>query len=121
VIERPASVDVTIEVLEPVDHDQIRPLLGELMLEEQPHYDHPQLTRDQVERDVARPPSARFAGENVILAARAADRLVGLCWCVLFDPGTGLEGEVAEVYVDPAFLPRGTGGRLVGRGGNFCG
>jgi ribosomal protein S18 acetylase RimI-like enzyme len=83
------------------------------MLEEQRHYDHPQLTRDQVERDVARPPSARFSGENVILAARAADQLVGLCWCVLFDPGTGLEGEVAEVYVEPAFRSQGIGGRLL--------
>jgi ribosomal protein S18 acetylase RimI-like enzyme len=89
------------------------------MLEEQPHYDHPQRTRDQIERDVARPPSARFPGENVILAARAADRLVGLCWCVLFDPGTGLEGEVAEVYVEPAFRSQGIGGRLLGQAVNL--
>lgn len=106
-------VGVTIEFLEPKEHDQIRPLLGALMLEEQPHYDHPQLTRDQVERDVATPPASTFTGENVILAARASDRLVGFCWCVLFDPGTGLEGEVAEVYVDPAFRSQGIGGGLL--------
>jgi ribosomal protein S18 acetylase RimI-like enzyme len=83
------------------------------MLEEQRHYDHPQLTRDEIDRDVAKTPAARFTGENIILAARAPDRLVGLCWCVLFDPGTGLEGEVAEVYVEPAFRSQGIGGRLL--------
>lgn len=83
------------------------------MLEEQRHYDHPQLSRDEIERDVGKTPAARFTGENIILAARASDRLVGLCWCVLFDPGTGLEGEVAEVYVEPAFRSQGIGGRLL--------
>jgi len=83
------------------------------MLEEQRHYNHPQLTRAEIERDVASPPSARFLGENIILAARASGRVVGLCWCVLFDPGTGLEGEVAEVYVDPAFRSQGIGWRLL--------
>lgn len=83
------------------------------MLEEQRHYEHPQLTSDQIERDVEHPPASRFLGENVILAARTGERLVGLCWCVLFDPGTGLEGEVAEVYVEPACRSKGLGGRLL--------
>ncbi|OLE22732.1 MAG: hypothetical protein AUG49_18165 [Catenulispora sp. 13_1_20CM_3_70_7] len=82
---------------------------------EQPHYDHPQLSKTEIELDVANAPAARFAGENVILAARAADKVVGLCWCVLFNPGTGLEGEVAEVYVDPAFRSLGIGGQLLAR------
>ena len=83
------------------------------MLEEQHHYPHPQLSADQIDRDVERPPAARFSGENVILVARVGGRLAGLCWCVLFDPGTGLEGEVAEVYVDPAHRSMGLGGRLL--------
>jgi ribosomal protein S18 acetylase RimI-like enzyme len=88
-------------------------LLRELMLSEQPHYDHPQLTEMEIEHDIANAPAARFSGENVILAARAAGKVVGLCWCVLFNPGTGLEGEVAEVYVDPAFRSHGIGGQLL--------
>ena len=84
-----------------------------MVLAEQRHYDHPQLTEAEIEQDVANAPAARFSGENVILAARAGDRVVGLCWCVLFDPGTGLEGEVAEVYVDPEFRSQGIGRRLL--------
>ena len=83
------------------------------MLEEQQHYPHPQLSADQIDRDVDRPPFANFSGENVILVARVGGTLAGLCWCVLFDPGTGLEGEVAEVYVDPEHRSRGLGGRLL--------
>ena len=91
----------------------MRPFLRELMLEEQRHYEHPQLTAEQIDNDVARAPSAAFSGENVILVARVGARLAGLCWCVLFDPGTGLEGEVAEVYVDPSHRSRGLGARLL--------
>lgn len=91
----------------------MRPFLRELMLEEQRHYEHPQLTAEQIEHDVAKAPSAAFKGENVILVGRIGDRLAGLCWCVLFDPGTGLEGEVAEIFVDPAHRARGLGGRLL--------
>ena len=42
------------------------------MMAEQRHYDHPQLTEKEIEHDVANAPAARFSGENVILAARAA-------------------------------------------------
>ncbi|MDQ6721571.1 MAG: GNAT family N-acetyltransferase [Candidatus Dormibacteraeota bacterium] len=100
-------------VLDPAEHDLVRPLLRELMLAEQRHYDHPQLTDKEIEHDVANAPAARFTGENVILAARAADKVVGLCWCVFFNPGTGLEAEVAEVYVDPSFRSQGIGGKLL--------
>jgi ribosomal protein S18 acetylase RimI-like enzyme len=88
-------------------------LLRELMLDEQRHYDHPQLSRDEVEHDIANAPASRFNGENIVLAARAAGQVVGLCWCVLFNPGTGLEGEVAEVYVDTAYRSQGIGRRLL--------
>ncbi|GAC1478839.1 MAG: hypothetical protein PVSMB9_01710 [Candidatus Dormibacteria bacterium] len=91
----------------------MRPFLRELLLEEQRHYDHPQLTEEQIDRDVQNSPSAQFTGENIILVARVGGRIAGLCWCVLFDPGTGLEGEVAEVYVDPAQRGQGLGGRLL--------
>jgi mycothiol synthase len=39
----------------------------------------------------------------------------GFCWVVLFDPGTGLEGEVAEVYVAEPHRGKGLGGALVRR------
>jgi ribosomal protein S18 acetylase RimI-like enzyme len=100
-------------VLDPAEHDLVRPLLRELMLAEQRHYDHPQLTEKEIEHDVANAPAARFSGENVILAARSAGNVVGLCWCVFFNPGTGLEAEVAEVYVDPSFRSQGIGGKLL--------
>jgi ribosomal protein S18 acetylase RimI-like enzyme len=100
-------------VLDPSEHDLVRPLLRELMLAEQRHYDHPQLTEREIEHDVANAPAARFSGENVILAARAPGKVVGLCWCVLFNPGTGLEAEVAEVYVDPSFRSQGIGRKLL--------
>jgi ribosomal protein S18 acetylase RimI-like enzyme len=85
------------------------------MLAEQPHYDHPQLSRDEIEHDVAQAPAPRFSGENIILAARTGKKVVGLCWCVLFNPGTGLEAEVAEVYVDAEFRSQGIGGQLLRR------
>ena len=46
------------------DHQLVRPLLRELMLGEQRHYDHPQLSRDEIEHDVAQAPAARFSGEK---------------------------------------------------------
>ena len=105
-----------IDVLTPDEYAAIRPLLHDLMLEEQRHYDHPQLTKDQITREMADPPAPAFSGENVIFAARSAEgALVGLCWCVLFDPGTGLEGEVAELFVAPAFRERGLGRELLRR------
>lgn len=100
-------------MLDPAEHDLVRPLLRELMLAEQRHYDHPQLTEKEIEHDMANAPAARFSGENVIVAARAGDKVVGLCWCVFFNPGTGLEAEVAEVYVDPSFRSQGIGRTLL--------
>jgi ribosomal protein S18 acetylase RimI-like enzyme len=42
-------------------------------------------------------------------------RVAGFCWCVLFDPGSGLEGEVAEVYVADGERGRGVGEALARR------
>ena len=105
-----------VEQLGPEELDLIRPLLVDLHMDEQPHYpDHPQLTRGQTEAQLA-PVRARFTGENVVLAVRDVDGAVmGFCWVVLFDPGTGLEGEVAEVYVSERHRGRGVGEALVGR------
>ena len=92
-----------VERLDEGELHRIKPLLVELYLGEQPHFaDHPQLSREQLEEQVDEI-SPRFGGENVVFAARTAGgELAGFCWCVLFDPGTGLEGEVAEVYVSPS-------------------
>lgn len=93
---------------------RIKPLLVELYLHEQPHYaGHPQFSRAELERSVADVVLA-FRGENVIFGVRDAEgALAGFCWCVLFDPGTGLEGEVAEVFVDQAHRGLGMGRALV--------
>ena len=75
-------------------------LLVELTLEEQAHYDHPQET--EAELDLRLRAAPRFTGENRILLARdEQNAALGLCWVVLFDPGTGLEAEIAELYVRP--------------------
>ena len=91
----------------------IKPLLVELQLHEQSHYsDHPQLSAGQI--DEALKVSPAFQGENIVFACRdGAAGIAGFCWVVLFDPGTGLEGELAEVYVAPAYRGRGVGEALV--------
>lgn len=93
----------------------IKPLLVELQLQEQPHYaDHPQLSAGQLDETLDVKPS--FEGENVVFVCRDQQgNLTGFCWVVLFDPGTGLEGELAEVYVAPAHRGRGVGEALVRR------
>lgn len=105
-----------VEQLAEHELELVKPYLVDLNLAEQPYYqDHPQLTREQVEATL--PPIRRgFRGENVILAVRdGTGGLAGFCWMVLFDPGTGLEGEVAEVYVAEAHRGRGVGEALVRR------
>lgn len=103
-----------VESLAAGDYSLIKPLLVELHLGEQVHYaDHPQLSRDEIERHLTAVPSA-FRGENVIYAVRdEGDRVIGFCWIVLYDPGTGLEGEVAELYVAAEHRGRGIGEMLV--------
>ena len=98
------------------EYDVIKPLLVELHMGEQVHYsDHPQLSRTQIEDHLATVQSG-FRGENVVFAVRdEIDEVIGFCWIVLFDPGTGLEGEVAEVYVSPEHRGRGIGEMLINR------
>lgn len=107
---------VRIEILSETDYGAIRPLLAELILEEQRHYEHPQLTADVLAEDVRRPVRPAFSGENIIFGARDPQgRVVGLCWCVLFDPGTGLEAEVAEVFVEQPYRNQGLASAMLGR------
>ncbi len=103
-----------VERLAAGDYDLIKPLLVELHLGEQVHYaDHPQLRREEIEQHLTQVPTA-FRGENVVYAVRdEVGTVVGFCWIVLYDPGTGLEGEVAEVYVAAAHRNRGIGEMLV--------
>ncbi|TMC54912.1 MAG: GNAT family N-acetyltransferase [Chloroflexi bacterium] len=103
-----------VERLGAGDYSLIKPLLVELHLSEQVHYsDHPQLPREEIERVLTQVPAA-FRGENVIYAVRdEVGQVVGFCWIVLYDPGTGLEGEVAELYVTEGHRGRGIGEMLV--------
>src|SRR5207302_5748262 len=103
-----------VERLATGDYVLVKPLLVELHLTEQVHYaDHPQLPHEEIERHLTQIPSA-FRGENVIYAVRdEVGQIVGFCWIVLYDPGTGLEGEVAELYVAEGHRGRGIGEMLV--------
>ena len=109
--------DPVVERLSEGELDLVRPLLVDLYESEQRHYDdHPQLSREQLEATAQRVPGS-FKGENVIFAVREpGGSLAGFCWCVLFDPGTGLEGEVAEVIVSEGHRGRGVGEALLRAG-----
>ena len=104
---------IRVEALADRDEAAVRSLLVELALEEQDKYRHPRQSRTQI--DAGMPPlSGSFVGENRLFVARqASGRAVGVCWCVLFDPGTGLEGEVAELYVEPGMRGQGIAGLLL--------
>ncbi len=102
-----------IELL--VDHDDaaVRALLLDLADAEQEHYDPPRQSREQIEAGMP-PLRGNFVGENHLLVARAANgEPLGVCWCVLFDPGTGLEAEVAELVVHPDARGRGIASALL--------
>jgi ribosomal protein S18 acetylase RimI-like enzyme len=103
-----------VERLADGEYDLIKPLLVELHMGEQVHYsDHPQLRREEIEDHLTTVPM-NFRGENVVFAVRdEIGEVIGFCWIVLFDPGTGLEGEVAEVYVVPGHRGRGVGDMLM--------
>jgi ribosomal protein S18 acetylase RimI-like enzyme len=104
---------IRIETLAEADDPGVRTLLVDLALEEQDKYNHPRQSREQVERGMP-PPRGDFTGENHVFVARdAAGEALAVCWCVLFDPGTGLEGEVAELYVRPDARGRGLSTRLL--------
>jgi ribosomal protein S18 acetylase RimI-like enzyme len=101
---------LTVERLAHGEYALIKPLLVDLHLAEQVHYeDHPQLPRSEIEANLDTVPGT-FRGENVVFAVRDdAGTVIGFCWIVLFDPGTGLEGEVAEVIVAEDHRGRGVG------------
>jgi GNAT superfamily N-acetyltransferase len=96
-----------IEVLAAEALEEVRPLLLDLLLEDQGRYGQRLLRRDDIDHGLLGSLNPTFSGDNVILAVRDSGRLVAFCWCVFFDPGTGLEGEVAEVYVVPDHRGRG--------------
>lgn len=104
--------DVRIEVLEDHEDADVRAMLVDLALVEQRHFDHPPETADQLSERLR--PAPHFRGDNHVLVARASDgAAIGLCWVVLFDPGTGLEAEVAELYVRPEGRGHGVAHRLM--------
>jgi len=104
-----------IEILAADGLEEARPLLLDLMVEDQRHYQHIRNDRSDIDGGLLGPIRTGFSGENVILAVRVEGRMVALCWCVIFDPGTGLEGEIAEVYVVPGHRGKGLATRLVKR------
>ena len=105
--------EITVGLLEDADREVVRGLLVDLALEEQERYTHPKQARAEIEHGTP-PVRGHFVGENHVHTARdASGTVVGFCWCVLFDPGTGLEGEVAELYVRPEWRGRGISGRLL--------
>jgi GNAT superfamily N-acetyltransferase len=104
--------DLRIEILEEHEDAEVRAMLVDLAIGEQKHFDHPIESPEQLTERLR--PSPHFTGDNHILVARTADgRAVGLCWIVLFDPGTGLEAEVAELYVRPEGRGQGVAHRLM--------
>ena len=103
---------VRIQELGAEPDPQVHEMLVNLTVDEHQHYEHPRETREELAARLHTTPS--FTGENHVLVARDGDdSAIGLCWVVLFDPGTGLEGEVAELYVRPDARGRGVASRLV--------
>ncbi len=103
-----------VEILADDGLEEIRPLLLDLLVEDQDHYGS-RLERAEIDGGLLGPLRSGFAGENVILAIRQDGEVVALCWCVIFDPGTGREGEVAEVYVVPDHRGHGLATQLLRR------
>ncbi|HVC23455.1 MAG TPA: GNAT family N-acetyltransferase [Candidatus Dormibacteraeota bacterium] len=103
---------MVIEPLREAELGAIRPLLVDLLHGEQALAATPPLTREQLERSLPIT-GPTFVGENHIFAAREDGRILGFCWCVLFEPGTGLEGEVAELYVAPEARGQGVASKLM--------
>lgn len=103
-----------VERVAEADAEAVRGLLVELALEEQERYDHPRQSPAQLNAGV-RAPGPTFLGENHLYVARdrPGGAPLGVCWVVLHDPGTGLEGEVAELHVAPAARGRGVATALL--------
>ncbi len=104
--------DIRIEPVEDHEDADVRAMLVDLALVEQGHFDHPPETAEQLTERLR--PAPHFRGDNHVLVARTSDgAAIGLCWVVLFDPGTGLEAEVAELYVRPEGRGQGVAHRLM--------
>jgi GNAT superfamily N-acetyltransferase len=103
-----------VEILDEDQMEEVRPLLLDLLVEDQDFY-RSRLERSEIDSGLLGPLRTAFTGENVILALREGGELVAICWCVIFDPGTGKEAEVAEVYVVPDHRGRGLATRLLRR------
>jgi ribosomal protein S18 acetylase RimI-like enzyme len=104
--------DIRIEILDDHEDADVRAMLVDLALVEQRHFDHPPESAEQLTERLR--PAPHFRGDNHVLVARGSDgAAIGLCWVVLFDPGTGLEAEVAELYVRPEGRGQGVAHRLM--------
>ena len=117
-----AEQPVSVEVLEADNMEEVRPLLLDLMVEDQGFYQDRdgqdrdgRLRRDEIDGGLLGSLRPGFTGENIILTVREGGLVVALCWCVIFDPGTGREGEIAEVYVVPDHRRRGLATALLQR------
>ena len=108
----PEAAAPQVETLAADQLEEVRPLLLDLLTEDQRHYGAGAAGRGGIEGLVSgvRP---SFQGENLVLGVRDAGELVAFCWCVFFDPGTGYEAEVAEVYVRPTHRGQGLATTLV--------
>ncbi len=102
-----AAAKVSIAPLTDPEDPQVKELLVQLAMDEEAAYDHPSHSREAIAATTG-PISPKFNGENHVFVARdEVNEAVGVIWCVLFDPGTGLEGEIAELYVKPEARGKG--------------
>ena len=105
--------DIRIEILEDHEDAEVRAMLVDLALVEQRAFRSSARKPPEQLTERLRP-APHFRGDNHVLVARGRDgAAIGLCWVVLFDPGTGLEAEVAELYVRPEGRGQGVAHRLM--------
>jgi ribosomal protein S18 acetylase RimI-like enzyme len=108
------TAEPAIEVIPAARLAEVRPMLLELLAEDQVHYGGHTPDRTAI-AGVVGDVAPTFTGENLLLGVRVDDALVAFCWLVFFDPGTGYEAEIAEVYVRPEHRGRGIARALVRR------